>query len=49
MVGMTKRSKAQLEERAEIDRFWKAAGLKPAPYQEKRAMILALSQTQTKQ
>lgn len=46
---MTKRTKANIEERKEIDVFWKAARLKPAPYPEKRAMILALSQMQTKQ
>lgn len=48
-ADMTKRTQANIEERKEIDAFWKAAGLKPAPYSEKRAMILALSQTQTKQ
>ena len=46
---MTKRSTQQLSDRAQIDQFWKAAGLKPAPMREKRAMILALSMTQTKQ
>lgn len=48
-ADMTKRTKANIEERKEIDVFWKVAGLKSAPYSEKRAMILALSQTQTKQ
>lgn len=41
---MAKKSPQAKADRAEVERFWKAAGLKPAPYAEMKATILAFAQ-----